>query len=473
MATKYIINNVTGQTITGGLSISGGTTILSTPPTYLSGSTGDKLGQIAFDKDYLYYCTKNFTEGDLTITNGGTTHVLNKELGQDWNTYGGNYLQGGNFEGSETPQAGWYIVDDLGTVRQVLSDPVWFSGGNPTPIQNGNGWFMVLDGPFVIDNAKTSIIFYETLPSVDVVEGSGDCWKTVKLESTLNTTGNYKALLTQTGSISGNNINNFNYGLIIGETYTINNYVSGDDFSNIANVISGNINESNCVFIATGETPSNWFNGSELVSQGYLVVNELENSLGFEVYWIENPMGAPGFYFAFNNTTGPFMNSFPRQTTTVKAQNNGFLFGGSNTNIVGGVGSISGKDDIVYVGVYDFDIFEPIQDALYYTPVEITMKQDLDVTPIDVYGSTTSFPFSNVAYTMYCGENSLYTMYSYDNTTVNNMDELISLLNNSSNTNQIGVFSAGGEGGIKLTINKNLENQLCPDSELTFWVFND
>jgi hypothetical protein len=54
-----------------------------------------------------------------------------------------------------------------------------------------------------------------------------------------NDIGTYKALLSQTGSIIGTNIDDFGSQLIIGETYTITNYVSGDDFSNVANVISG------------------------------------------------------------------------------------------------------------------------------------------------------------------------------------------------------------------------------------------
>ena len=70
----------------------------------------------------------------------------------------------------------------------------------------------------------------------------------------INGIANYKALLTQTGPITGTSLNDFNYGLIIGETYTINIYENGDDFSNIADVQSGIINTSGCTFIATGET---------------------------------------------------------------------------------------------------------------------------------------------------------------------------------------------------------------------------
>ena len=200
----------------------------------------------------------------------------------------------------------------------------------------------------------------------------------------------YKALLTQLGSQTGTTLGGFgglNDGLIIGETYTITDYVSDDDFSNIADVISGGVltysysgtavtgltstytssgstsgegsgvefeiyinndvyesisivtigygyasgdtitilgtnvggispdndititvdsvttdnpNQTGSVFIATGETPTNWNNGSTLVSSGNLVVTVLENNLGFDIEWIQEFEG-PGIYFGFNS----------------------------------------------------------------------------------------------------------------------------------------------------------------------------
>lgn len=68
--------------------------------------------------------------------------------------------------------------------------------------------------------------------------------------------------------------------LIVGETYTLTTYVSGDDFSNVAQVQSGTINTSGCIFIATGTTPTNWTNGSTLVSWGNPTAIVLENSIG-------------------------------------------------------------------------------------------------------------------------------------------------------------------------------------------------
>jgi hypothetical protein len=52
--------------------------------------------------------------------------------------------------------------------------------------------------------------------------------------------------------------------LIIGEAYEITNYLGNDDFTDIADVQSGNINENGCVFVATGHTVSNWSSQSEL-----------------------------------------------------------------------------------------------------------------------------------------------------------------------------------------------------------------
>jgi hypothetical protein len=70
------------------------------------------------------------------------------------------------------------------------------------------------------------------------------------INGNLNVTGTtsglvtYKALLTQLGSQTGTTLGGFggfNDGLIIGETYTVTDYQSDDDFSNIANVISGGV----------------------------------------------------------------------------------------------------------------------------------------------------------------------------------------------------------------------------------------
>ena len=52
--------------------------------------------------------------------------------------------------------------------------------------------------------------------------------------------------------------------LIVGETYEITNYQGTDDFTDVADIQSGEINTNGCVFIATGPTVSNWSSESEL-----------------------------------------------------------------------------------------------------------------------------------------------------------------------------------------------------------------
>lgn len=52
--------------------------------------------------------------------------------------------------------------------------------------------------------------------------------------------------------------------LVLGETYEIVDYLSDDDFSNVADVISGVINTNGCIFVATGTEPTNWSNTSTL-----------------------------------------------------------------------------------------------------------------------------------------------------------------------------------------------------------------
>ena len=237
----------------------------------------------------------------------------------------------------------------------------------------------------------------------------------VTINGNLNVTGTtsglatYKALLTQLGVQTGTDLNDFEGGLVIGETYTILDYQSGDDFSNIADVQSGGIlnfdyvgtaigygavdgvtgttsglgsnatfnvywcgttynivnvvtsgvdyavgdtitilgtdvsgstptndititvtevdpNVTGSVFIATGESPANWGNGSTLESSGNLVATVLENNLGYDIEWITD-FWSPGFYLGFNKTTGPLYNTFNRNSTFIKGGNQIPFFG--------------------------------------------------------------------------------------------------------------------------------------------------
>ena len=373
----------------------------------------------------------------------------------------------------------------------------------------------------------------------------------------------YKALLTDLGSQTGTSLNNFgglNGGLIIGETYTITNYISDDDFSNIADVIIGGVltysysgtavtgltstytsggvtsgegsgvefeiyinndvyesisivnigygyssgdtitilgsnvggaspdndititvdsvttdnpNQTGSVFIATGEIPTNWNNGSTLVSSGNLVVTVLENNLGFDIEWVDGAGFDPGLYFGFNSTTGPLYNTFNRNTTFVLSTNNIPFFGPTTLETFTGPISLSEKDDAIIVAVFDISVPEPVPDSLYYFPVEIQIKQDTDTTPIVISGTVvSSFPFSNASVDLLCGDMFIQSIYG-GGTTVNNMSELIIQLNSDPVTSYLGTYSDDGFGGVLLEMPTNLVNQFCVNSTLTFYVFND
>ena len=373
----------------------------------------------------------------------------------------------------------------------------------------------------------------------------------------------YKALLTDLGSQTGTSLNNFgglNGGLIIGETYTITNYISDDDFSNIADVIIGGVltysysgtavtgltstytsggvtsgegsgvefeiyinndvyesisivnigygyssgdtitilgsnvggaspdndititvdsvttdnpNQTGSVFIATGERPTNWNNGSTLVSSGNLVVTVLENNLGFDIEWVDGAGFDPGLYFGFNSTTGPLYNTFNRNTTFVLSTNNIPFFGPTTLETFTGPISLSEKDDAIIVAVFDISVPEPVPDSLYYFPVEIQIKQDTDTTPIVISGTVvSSFPFSNASVDLLCGDMFIQSIYG-GGTTVNNMSELIIQLNSDPVTSYLGTYSDDGFGGVLLEMPTNLVNQFCVNSTLTFYVFND
>ena len=372
----------------------------------------------------------------------------------------------------------------------------------------------------------------------------------------------YKALLTQLGSQTGTTLGGLNDGLIIGETYTITDYVSDDDFSNIADVIIGGVltysysgtavtgltstytsggvtsgegsgvefeiyinndvyesisivnigygyssgdtitilgsnvggaspdndititvdsvttdnpNQTGSVFIATGEIPTNWNNGSTLVSSGNLVVTVLENNLGFDIEWVDGARLDTGIYFGFNSTTGPLYNTFNRNTT--------FILGGGNPNpyygpnlletFIGPI-TLSEKDDTIVVAIFDTEILEPVSDSLYYFPIEIQIQQDVNTTPIVISGTVeSSFPINFTSIALFCNRNYIQSLYG--DGTVNDMSELITYLNSLPNMSYLGTYSYGGGDGVPVLLEMptNLVNQFCSSGTLTFEVFND
>lgn len=283
----------------------------------------------------------------------------------------------------------------------------------------------------------------------------------------------YKALLTQTATASVQNINSFAGGFIIGETYTITDYVVGDDFSNIANVVSGVINETGCQFIATGELPNVWSNSSTVENAGNLVVDVLENNLGFDINWSAGFI--PGVYFGMNATTGPIYNAFPRSQVSVMTSQTAVALGPpTDYTIFAFPAGFASKDEVVVVIPFDFNLFSNLENSLYYTPVEISFKQSLDTTPILATGSViSSFPFGNVSVDLKAGERFVQSFNADNQSAVNNINELITLLNADPITGYLGTFGYDGSGNILLTIATNLKNQFSPDNTLTFEVYAD
>ena len=122
---------------------------------------------------------------------------------------------------------------------------------------------------------------------------SGETYKAT--QDTLQPTQKWSALLTQTGpqTFTGVTDPNLYGGLILNEIYTIDSYSPGDDFSNIAQVLSGVINTTGCVFKVTGSTYTDYFypdawDSSQITSEGDMIAYVLENTLGFDII-IEYP----------------------------------------------------------------------------------------------------------------------------------------------------------------------------------------
>ena len=93
--------------------------------------------------------------------------------------------------------------------------------------------------------------------------------------------------------------------LKIGEQYKITSYL-GDDFSNVANVISGIINENDCIFIATGTTPSYWGSSTEITPLGNPIqYSLLANTLGYDTSFCWGKYDSSRYYFNFLNAVDP------------------------------------------------------------------------------------------------------------------------------------------------------------------------
>lgn len=291
----------------------------------------------------------------------------------------------------------------------------------------------------------------------------------------------YRALLTQTGLYSGPNLAAFNGALIIGETYTITSYLGDDDFSNVAQypLVSGTMNSTGCQFVANGEIPLKWTNGSTIESVGNLIVRVLENNLGYDIEW--TPFMAPGIYVGTRSYDGYYspmpglFNDWPRSTTSVAVSNPAIFAppAGPFTQFAGPA-TLSTKDDCLAVFVYDYGTMGSIGDWLYNTPIEIKVRQELDTTPVVIVAAVVpSFPFSYASF-FFVEDDSIEIDYIYtgDSATVTDIGELVDLFNSNSNTSYFGTFAENG-GILTLTMPMNLKRQFSPSGTLSFAVFAD
>jgi hypothetical protein len=207
-----------------------------------------------------------------------------------------------------------------------------------------------------------------------------------------NNTSVYRALLSQTGPITGDSFDsNFINGLIVGETYEITDYVAGDDFSNIADVQAGPpVNATGCVFIATGTTPIIWGN-SVLTSVGNIVANVLENTLGDDIVWFDDGPFSSGVYVGFFNEyiNNNYNYNIPTNKTQITTPSAIVPIGGyypdqNVLTVTSFVGSFLSDSDAIILSVLNVSgiPFTYAPDSLYLTPIEIKINTPQEETPL-------------------------------------------------------------------------------------------
>ena len=297
--------------------------------------------------------------------------------------------------------------------------------------------------------------------------------QTLRVKSGDYTVAAYRALLTQTNTLGATGIEGFYGAFIPGETYTIEAFVYSDDFSNIANVISGNINESGCVFEATGEIPFRWDQGSQLASSGNLVVHVIESELDYSLEWAQLE---PGIYNARNSNS--IYRSFPRRNVVINTSNGSGPGGEPSPNIevFGAVTSVDELDDSIGLIVYDRVAEAPVEGALYYTPIEILIKQYVS-DEIDTYsvtiGPKSGFPFTSPGLSIRTGPTTSqwYPIAQYncdDDSEVENASELIDRFNADDVISQLGTFSVNSNDDIYLESLRSIKKQFSPNGVLSF-----
>lgn len=163
--------------------------------------------------------------------------------------------------------------------------------------------------------------------------------------------------------------------LVVGEEYTILDFNAGDNFSNVATVVSGTINTTGCVFIATGTTPTTYSNGSTLaryVSQNYAIADLGLAPKVYKALLTQTGTSAPVVSAELVNTLGQTPTYSYIGSGDYRLIVTGGIFVKAKTAMIiaqniGGGGTI----DIIWNSTNDLAIELPTDNVLDYTLVHI------------------------------------------------------------------------------------------------------
>lgn len=113
--------------------------------------------------------------------------------------------------------------------------------------------------------------------------------------------------------------------LTVGQKYRINNYVTGDDFTNVG----ASSNATGEEFVATGTTPTTWSNGSELENIGALAHWSMDKGIGSQ------PLDAsPNKYHL--TLSGDYTHLLKERQCQIEVEVANDTGSATNTNLLGG-----------------------------------------------------------------------------------------------------------------------------------------
>jgi len=339
MATKYIVDNLSGQTINGDLTINGNLSV-----------TG-------------------------TSNNSGTYRALLTQTGSlngDSNYFNNRLIIGETYEITD-----YQDYDDFSNVANVQSgaalldfDYVW------SPVVGINGQFGGLTGTTSGSGSGASFDGY---------------WCGTTTPITINITidnGGFNYVVGDTITILGTELS--------GSTPT-------NDLTITVTEVDTNVNVTGCIFIATGDTPIIWGNTiltsvGDLVVD--VLENTLGDELVW-VYdpLFQEGLYLASFSEYINNNNVCYI--FPRNKTQITtptfiAPFNYDFYSPPQFNLIvsSQIGYFLGPiDDVIFLSVYDFGISSFTGDSLYYTPIEIKLNSNItqeDTPLISINWSTYS-----------------------------------------------------------------------------------